>query len=280
MSPTKKNDEKVVVNILWTGGWDSTFRIMQLSTKNIVIQPFYLSNHRKSEDFELKSIVSLTKNIRNLSSTKCTLCELIKINVSEINEEKNIIQSFKDISISYKKLTKIQLGCQYEWLAQTSLKNNKLELSVEKGSKLIDYINAYGGLKKVIDKIKGEYYVINKSISSIDVINVFGNFHFPLIDYSKLDMKQKAKESGFFELMNKTWFCHNPIDKQPCGLCNPCKQTIESGLDYRFSKAALKRYKMKKLIRPIKNTSIIKAIGEKYRIFLAKKISTTNKSYL
>lgn len=41
--------KREVINVLWTGGYDSSFRMVQLSKSNVMIQPYYLSDKRKCE---------------------------------------------------------------------------------------------------------------------------------------------------------------------------------------------------------------------------------------
>jgi hypothetical protein len=85
MTQIQNNNKKTVVNILWTGGWDSTFRMLQLSTKDIIIQPFYIiDDNRVSRNFELNAIRTITEDIRNLASTQCTINDIIISNVSDI----------------------------------------------------------------------------------------------------------------------------------------------------------------------------------------------------
>ena len=72
---------------------------------------------------------------------------------------------------------------------------------------------------------------------------LFGNQHFPLADYTKLQMKAEYSAMGLSDVIDKTWFCFTPIDGKPCGCCNPCKYTIEEGMTERFTKKALNRYK-------------------------------------
>lgn len=67
-------------------------------------------------------------------------------------------------------------------------------------------------------------------------------------------MKSWAEDRGLMEIMNLTWFCHNPMNGKPCGQCNPCKYTIEEGLTYRFDEAALRRYKKEKIRKKIRNS--------------------------
>ncbi len=261
MAQTQTNSKKTVVNLLWTGGWDSTFRILQLSTKDVIVQPHYLVDaNRKSQKFELETIKSITEDIRNLSSTRCIIRDLKLVNVSDINNDSNITRAYKNISENHR------LGIQYEWLARYSKKFNNLEIGDENGraadSILLSAIKANGAIKKIVDDKKGEYYVVDQSVSSDDIIKVFGNYHYPILYYNKLEMKKEAEEMGFIEIMNKTWFCHTPIDSEPCGRCVACAGTIKKGLEYRLSKAALVRYKRKKLIDPIRNTYVIRSMSK------------------
>ena len=43
------NEKKRSNKCLWTGGYDSSFRMVQLSKSNVMIQPYYLSDKRKCE---------------------------------------------------------------------------------------------------------------------------------------------------------------------------------------------------------------------------------------
>ncbi len=98
------------VNVLWTRGWDSTFRILQLSTKEIIIQPYYLKDNRKSEKKELDTIYSLTKEIRSLASTRCILNELITMSVSDVDKDKDISKHIKRFVKCLKNLIKDTLA--------------------------------------------------------------------------------------------------------------------------------------------------------------------------
>ena len=269
MTQMDNNNEKDIVNVLWTGGWDSTFRIIQLSTKDIIIQPHYLKDNRKSQNFELNAIRLITEDIRNLASTRCTIRDLILMNISDIKEDKDITQAYKNLAENYR------LGIQYDWLARYSKNIKDIEIGDENGSSIdsIIYgaIKANGDTKRIVDDIKGEYYIIDKSVSSNDIIKVFGNYHYPILFYSKLEMKKEAEEMGFMDIMNKTWFCHTPINNKPCGRCVPCVGTIKKGLEYRLSNAALRRYKMRKFNELTKNTLIYRIMRKLWRIIKTKR---------
>ena len=244
------------INVLWTGGYDSTFRVLQLSKFNIDIQPYYFKDNRVSEENELNAIAEITKDIYNHSETKATILPLITYNTSDVKTDKVITEAYTNIRKS------LPLGSQYDWLARFAKEKGMtdLELGLEKAetSTARQTIKKFGEVK-LIEKDQLSYYIIDKDKSSEDLIRVFGRFHFPnpLYNLTKQEMLIEYKKLGFENTINKTWFCHTPIDGQPCGVCNPCKSTLDEGMDFRFSKNALRRNKFSfiyKVFRKIKRT--------------------------
>ena len=250
-STTRKYRIVKKINILWTGGWDSTYRILCLMNKEVSIQPYYLKDNRKSEDYELKAIEKITKEIRNHSLKKCTLLDLITLDVSEIAEDKEITNAYKNI------LKNDYFGSQYDWLARFANTIKNIELAIHQDDKAFLIIKKYGNTKVIYDEIYGKYEILDKSKSSDDLIKVFGNYCFPVLDSSKMEMKRWAESTQLIDIMNMTWFCYHPKNEKPCGTCNPCIYTIEEGLEYRFSKRAFRKYR---IISPVKKSTIYKYI--------------------
>lgn len=253
------------VNILWTGGWDSTYRVLRLMDKNVSIQPYYLKDNRKSEELELKAIETISRDIRNHPNSKCEVLELITMNVSDVPINAEITKAYKNI------LKTDFYGSQYDWLARFAEKVKNLELNIHQDDKAVLIIQKYGDIIREYDDLKGDYYVLDYKKSSEDLIKVFGNFHFPILTESKLEMKEWAINSGLIDIMNKTWFCFNPINNEPCGRCNPCTYAIEEGMEYRFSKSAMNRYKLNKFIKPIKKSFFFRGAKKMYKIILRSK---------
>jgi len=228
--------KKSTIEIFWTGGYDSTFRMCQLARKDIIIQPYYLSDKRKSESNELNAIKTITNKLKNNKDTKAIINDIIYVSMDERLENKEITQAFNNL------LKQDFMGSQYEWLAIFALKHKGIEMSIHKDDKAIELIAKHGKLK-LESSDEGQYYVIDKKNSEKDCITLFGNFHFPLADYTKLEMKKEYEKMKLLEIINDTWFCFTPINDKPCGCCNPCIYTIEEGMAERFSEEALKRYK-------------------------------------
>lgn len=254
---SRKTQEGGVIEIFWTGGYDSTFRIVQLSRCDIVIQPYYLSDKRASESYELNAIESITNILQKHSETRCTFKPLIIVDMEERIENREITETYSRI------LKNDYIGSQYDWLARFAIDHKGIELAIHQDDKAILLINKYGKLKKVVDDNIGDYYVLDKERTEKDVYTLFGNYHLPLADLTKLDMKQYYIQHGYEDVMEKTWFCHKPIKGKPCGKCNPCIYTIEEGMKERFTKSALIRYKIYKKVR---RTFIFKAANKVYRM--------------
>jgi len=208
--------------------------------KEVSIQPYYLKDNRKSEHLERNAIETISKEIQKHPRTKCNILDLVTMNVSDIQEDKEITGAYNNI------LKTDLFGSQYDWLARFAKHVENLELTIHQDDKAFIVIKKHGNVTEKNDDISGRYYVLNKEKSPKDLITVFGNYHFPVLDTSKLEMKKWAESKGLISIMNKTWFCYRPKNNKPCGACNPCRYTIEEGLLYRFSLRALLNHKIKK----------------------------------
>jgi len=252
------------VNILWTGGWDSTYRVLRLMDKCVSIQPYYLKdNNRQSGELELKAIRTITEDIRNHPDTRCEILETIVVNVSDISLDVEITSAYKNI------LKTNFYGSQYNWLARFAKNIGNLELNMHKDD-TANFFRKHGDLKKIQDDLKGDYYVLDHEKSSEDLMKVFGNYHFPILNTTKLEMKEWAVNSGLIDIMNKTWFCHKPLKNQPCGRCNPCNYTIKENMTYRFNKTALRRYRFNEFVKSINRTIIISRIIKTHKALKGK----------
>lgn len=229
----------VKINTFWTGGLDSTYRVCQLSFLNVEIQPFYISDSRESEQYELKAIADIVKFIQLSNRTKCKLLPLIVIKQDEILPNKQITDSFNTLHRETK------IGSQYNFLARFACQNNlKLEIGFLFNPKGPVYrcIKKYGTVKEISIPISDveniEFCELDSNRSSKDVINVFGNFHFglPLYRMTKIQTLKAYKEMEYEEVIPMTWFCHHPRNGLPCGLCSPCVQTMEAKLSFRIPK--------------------------------------------
>ena len=249
--------------ILWTGGWDSTYRIIELSRKNITIVPIYIiGDNRTSEQYEKQAIERITSLLRQHPATKAVIKPVHYV-------EKKEIPTNEAISEAYKRIEKTtHLGKQHDWLARYAFYHPGLEIGTEAGepetSHIIDAIQQYGVIKKERDT-----YVLDKEKSSDDGLLVLGNFEFPIIDKYETDMLRNINNWGYQDVMKEIWFCHEPIGGKPCGFCHPCVVKMESSMEYLLPTQARRRYAVWKMIAKIFSERI--ADGLCRRLFRRKK---------
>ena len=238
--------EKKVIELLWTGGFDSTFRVVQLSMLPVRIQPYYIRDNRRSEGMELKAMEEISRSLKHKPVTQCEFLPLKLIQM----DERVISQKITD---AYERIKKQRhLGSQYDYMGRFASAHPGIELGVLKGDHWKDMVDKFGKLLLKSDKDIGEYYVVDTEHSDDNLNILFQHFRFPLASMTKLDLKKKYIDLGYEDIMLLTWFCHTPIGGEPCGKCIPCELAIDAGLKERFSNTALRRYWLHKFISPIK----------------------------
>jgi len=236
---------KMTVEVFWTGGYDSTFRIVQLSKLPVTVKPYYMQDNRGiAEEMELNAIKKITEIIRSKPDTRCTLQDLEIVSIEDRTFDPDITKAYKKIHEQFK------LGSQYEWLACFAKKHHGIEISVEKSeNSRFHLINKSVIHKKINDPNIGEYLILDEEKSQKDAILLFKDYHFPILELTKFEMKDEYIRLGCEDVMNLTWFCYTPINGKPCGLCNPCNITIKEGLKWRFSQRALIRNKFRPIYK-------------------------------
>jgi len=228
-----KDVNSKVINILWTGGWDSTFRIISLIllNNNKIIQPYYIIDSQR---------VSAFKEIETMDMIRLVLYErypwsrniLKPVNFVRIEDVKPNLS----ISRHYQNLLRRSfLGSQYDWLSRFAEQMGifDLELSIHKDDRASKFLAGF--VERI--NIDNEYFFKLKPafLENDEDLAIFQYFKFPVFDLSKLDMDNTAKKSGFSEILELTWFCFNPLaDGSPCGKCNSCIYAVQEGLGRRI----------------------------------------------
>lgn len=254
------------VHLFITGGWDSTFMLCKLSRRSVTVKPIYVLNpKRKSHNKELAVAKTIIKAVRKHPNTKAEIKNLKIINLSDINVDQNVISARHRIM----KKTGI-IGYQYDYLATVAKGIGMVGLGIEKD--LTNQEDGASAALKRLAKLKlGRYgWIVDQSVSDPDVNLIFGHIIFPIIDMTELEMVEWTKKYGYTEIMSLIWFCHSPIHGQPCGLCRPCEEKINSKMDFLLPEESIKRYlrakKLKRLgdkpSRAIKNLFIF-LLGDK-----------------
>lgn len=250
-----------VVKIFWTGGWDSTFRILQvILLENRKVQPYYiLDPARKSSDTEIKAMDKIKDQLfLKYPSTTRLLLPTIIVNLSNIKPNEEVTNAYQEI------LKGQELGLQYEFLARYCVQEglDHLEIAVEKGPA----VTITKLLESSVVKVNEDNYPnfeLDSKYDGTDVYTLLKYFRYPILSITKLDMQEIAIKEEFADIMEITWFCHNPqksgANSQPCGICNPCRGVMSAGMENRMPLRSKIRYylsvrsRVEKLLRKYPN---------------------------
>lgn len=253
--------KKIKVEMLWTAGMDSTFRLVQLSRmKNVEVQPYYIKGKRKSTSTEIKHMGLILENLYARKETLAKINEPIIIDLDSIVMDEDIITAHTEFN-KY-----MWLGMQYKYLASFAKDHKGLEISIERDEDREYAFQEKGMVFNPVETDIGTKYVIDP-VADKNAYMVFKDFTFPISTITKKQEFDLLTEWGYEDVIKLTWFCHNPIKDKPCGYCKPCLQCVDEGMSFRLDKSALRRNKLKWLYRiPIKVNNFFNKLKTEKRL--------------
>jgi hypothetical protein len=229
------------IHLLWTGGWDSTFRLIDLVlTRKCRVQPYYIVDaSRRSTGHELRAMAEIRELVeRRDARARDRLLPTYFGDVRKIRPDAQVSRAFESLR------ERDFIGLQYEYLARFAR-----ELDVEDLE--VGFHRPSGSLRSIQHCIiatsgdAGSSFRLDEAAAGAAERAVFGRFSFPLYEVTKLEMQRTAEDRGVVDLMELTWFCHRPRrDGSPCGTCIPCSTAIEEGLSRRVPLAGRVRYQL------------------------------------
>lgn len=151
-----------------------------------------------------------------------------------------------EVIANYDRLRKFFfIGGQYKWIARyvRQFGLTDLELCIHRDDK------AHAALSEstvyVNDDCGGHYRVGPHANYPTDLFNAL---RFPIFELTKVEMQEEARRRAWTDIMELTWFCHQPTpDGKACGVCPPCVYTREEGMGHRI--AAENRSRQPTLLR-------------------------------
>lgn len=238
------------IKLFWTGGWDSTFRLLQIVlTERKSVQPYYLLDRtRLSFTIELNTMEKIRDLVcLNFPYSKPLILPTIFAELSDLLEDQEISEAY---FLSNKKK---KLGIQYEWLARFCKQNriSDMELCLER--KRNQNERRFGPFLQKVGH--ASYFIFDPKLIGISEYPLFKYYRFPIYGLTKSEIEKIAKNNGWMKIMKETWFCHAPIHgKIPCGTCTPCKMVISEGLGWRIP-IYIRILNTLKLTNPIRSIS-------------------------
>lgn len=235
-------------NILLTGGWDSTFRLLQrLLIEKLPVRPVYvMDTERWSLLQELKAMARIRTAILNrFPEVENLLLPLVIYDKSDLKPDSEIETHHREL------LKKVIFGGQYEWLARAVVQFDikDAELCVEEDTGHVG--GCYAAVHTLLVDWRGNVKRVDEREGFEHEYGMFGMFTYPISTITKVDMLQIARENNFLDILEMSWFCHRPnIFGQACGTCNPCKIAMGKGMGHRIPPLGRFCYHAKRVLNP------------------------------
>ncbi len=205
--------EQKIINVFWTGGFDSTYRVGEiLSGGRGIARPIYLIDRdRRSFQFELGAMARIRPMLINRFDCKGRFLPVQIYLKDEFPPGEEICAAYNKIKES------VHIGSQCKWLAEfcrikepeygrIEVCNHRHEPPGAWHDTVFD--NPHDAAAR---KLKpGPGYLL------------FRNCSFPVLHLLKGEMQSNAERMNFSDILEHTWFCHTPAGGRPCGACYPC----------------------------------------------------------
>lgn len=213
--------------LLWTGGWDSTFRLLHcLLDEGRPVEPHYvLDAGRQSIPHELAAM----GRIRRAVAQRGDLPPILPTRYfakHELADDPEVTAWLAGARQS------LHLGSQYSWLVRLARQHglDGLELAVHRDDQLHRLISA-----EVVRDETGAWRVRHDASPLCSPLRAFS---FPIFEQTKPDMAAWAAARGLTAIMELTWFCHSPRAGRPCGICQPCRYAVAEGMGHRLPRSS------------------------------------------
>lgn len=247
------------INILWTGGLDSTFRVVELSRSRCTIQPYYIVMNRKSLHHELNAIAKISRILRKDKRTLANLLDPIVVDKLDISRDPSTFDSWfrlmKGMSWQYYTLAKyvnqhhieIEMGLQFS-------PNGTVAMAIDQ-TLLIPHTDP-----------DYDVLIIDKKRANQDTLNVFGGFCFPKSLYHKTKREEidVLRRDGYGKVVKNVWFCFNPMWGYPCGQCASCVSFEKEGV--RLPRIGKMLYAFRSLFKTKKEKKKVLKLNYEYTI--------------
>ena len=194
------------VNLAWTGGWDSTFRMLQLILiDGRVVAPHYIVRAEQSTGQEIDAMARIRRVLfKRFPECRALLLPTRLVDVRALKVSDELMQECSRIREVQK------LNEQYPLLASYCLQFNIPSLEV---------------------CINGDETVALSAIKATPLLSALWS---PLTDLTKKETRELVDSRGWQSIMHETVFCRRPKNGQPCGVCGPCYDAVTTGLGYRL----------------------------------------------
>lgn len=214
---TSRGDLVEPVQLLWTSGWDSTFRLCELVlVEGRAVQPLYMYvPDRAGREIELEVQGRLWQQLRERAPDPGLLRYPIihqqrwaaghPVPSAELRECFARVQA-RHPHLTGQFLRLAHLGDLLDWWA--------VELSLARGE-------GHPGFNEAAFV---DHHARPEALELADTDEgwLLRRFAFPTLHRSRANMRDVAAIHGFDDLLRQSWYCQAPVGRRVCGRCRPC----------------------------------------------------------
>ena len=217
MMPAKPSS--ALSHLLWTGGWDSTFRVLQaVVLEERVVQPHYVVDLRRTGfGAEIRAMADIKRRIaERFPAARDRLLAVEIFQRDDIPENAALRKRFDQLR------SQQWLGDQYEWLARFARwrQLSSLELAIHRDDRAYEFVHSVVERATTDDIDRGSRSRTRPSRSSSR--SSFPSFRSPSSTWAGSPPSTDSPTSS-----NTPGSAHTPDARgRPCGRCNPCRYTI------------------------------------------------------
>jgi 7-cyano-7-deazaguanine synthase in queuosine biosynthesis len=257
-------------NVLFTGGWDSTFRLCQLSFRDVEVQPVYFDGQRYYDRTNWKKEMQAQDDVlallRQKEATKAVFHDPIRLTDKDLPKDDAFDRAFEKWSPCD------LIPGQLRFLGKVAKLYPDLEYCIEgptlkrrrqgfKKGKTHAFLEEQGFKFKFHPDGSTD---VDSSKADPDLQLLWGGLTFPILGITEQDMVPYIHRWGYEDVFAKTWTCDFGGD-EPCGVCHNCETKWASGLKNFFPPAAVRNHKIKKYLEKMEkaaNTSGVAGFAE------------------
>lgn len=225
-----------MVEVFWSGGFDSTFMVLSYLKRGIDVSAYYLLLGRPSQATELSVIGKVRSAVSSYGALAGRIVSFSAVPVDSLPRFGQYYDAWrkgdrKGYGIA---LQTAYLSCFAERHKGIAYGKRK---TVGPSDRLADLLHDKGHIR--LDGNNVGY--LTRSDCDPLLFKLFGNFSFPLYCISEKMMSEMVEEWGLSDIMKNVHFCYSPIDGEPCGLCGPCRDKLKDRMYGLFSEDGLMR---------------------------------------
>lgn len=220
-----------VHHVLWTGGWDSTYRVADLLlVHGRHVQPWYVIDPERRTT--ARELATMDRIKAALVARDRTVEE--RLRPTDVRERADLTPDASILEAARSVRARASMPEQYVWLAALAdvAGVDGLELGIDErtDTPALDDVEVAFAPQPAPD----DWAFVPADGNPADVARIFRSFRLPISELSKADTERLATAAGFADLLELTWFCRWPtVLGNPCGQCVPCRDTRSGGLARR-----------------------------------------------